>query len=109
LAAISEAEEVIPAAPRSWRETRRPSSRSRRQHSMSIFSANGSPTWTFDLLDSDSSLNSSEAKVAPWMPSRPVLEPSRTTRFPSPVARERTRSSVRIRPTHIAFTSGLPE
>ena len=67
---------------------------------MSIFSANGSPTWTLDLLDSDSSVSSSEAKVAPWMPSRPVLEPRRTTRFPTPVARERTRSSVRMSPTH---------
>ena len=43
--------------------------------SISSFSAKGSPTWTVGRFDSDSSSNSAEDMVAPWMPSRPVLEP----------------------------------
>jgi hypothetical protein len=37
---------------------------------------NGSPTWTVGRFSSESSSNSAEAMVAPWMPSRPVLEPT---------------------------------
>ena len=44
--AISAADEVRPAAPRSWSETRSPAPRSSRQHSTSFDSSNGSPIWT---------------------------------------------------------------
>ena len=40
------ADEVRPAAPRSWRETISPWSSSSSEHSISFFSANGSPIWT---------------------------------------------------------------
>ena len=43
--------------------------------SISSFSAKGSPTWTVGRLSSDASSNSADAMVAPWIPSRPVLEP----------------------------------
>ena len=43
--------------------------------SISSFSAKGSPTCTVGRLSSDASSNSADAMVAPWIPSRPVLEP----------------------------------
>ena len=46
LEAISEAEEVRPAAPRSWRATSSPASSSSSEHSSSFFSSKGSPTCT---------------------------------------------------------------
>ena len=46
-----------------------------RQASSSSFSENGSPTCTVGRFSSLSSSNSADAMVAPWMPSRPVLEP----------------------------------
>ena len=75
-AAISNEEEVRPAAPMSWIATMQSLPISSRQASISSFSVNGSPTWTVGRLASVSSLNSAEAMVAPWMPSRPVLAPT---------------------------------
>ena len=46
LDAISDADDVRPAAPRSCSETSRPCSSSSSEHSRSFFSSNGSPTWT---------------------------------------------------------------
>ncbi len=76
LAAISNDDEVRPAAPMSWMATMASVAISSRQASSSSFSTNGSPTWTVGRFSSLSSLNSAEAMVAPWMPSRPVLEPT---------------------------------
>ena len=75
-AAISNEEEVRPAAPMSWMATMQSWPISSRQASISSFSVNGSPTWTVGRLASLSSENSADAMVAPWMPSRPVLAPT---------------------------------
>ena len=49
---------------------------------------NGSPTCTVGRFWlASSAANSSEAIVAPWMPSRPVLEPTYTIGLPTPSAR----------------------
>ena len=74
--AISTDEEVRPAAPMSWMATIASDAISSRQASISSFSVNGSPTWTVGRFSSLSSEKSAEAMVAPWMPSRPVLEPT---------------------------------
>ena len=103
--AISAAEEVSPAAPRSWRETSSPSPSSSRQHSTSFDSSNGSPICTLGRFASSPSPSSADAKTdAPPIPSRPVDAPISTTTLPTPAAAERTMSSVRASPTHIAFT-----
>ena len=75
-AAISKEEEVRPAAPISWTATMQSRSISSRQASIRSFSVKGSPTCTVGRLASLSSVNSAEAMVAPWMPSRPVLAPT---------------------------------
>ena len=109
LLAISEEEEVRPAAPRSCMLTTWWSLRSSRQASMSFFSVNGSPTWTEGRFSSRVSSNSWLARtLAPPMPSRPVLEPMSTTWLPTPAATARTMSSARIRPALIALTRQLP-
>ena len=75
--AISKLEQVRPAAPMSWIPTTAPVFITSRQASCSSFSVNGSPTWTVGLICSVSSVNSLDAsRLAPWMPSRPVLEPT---------------------------------
>ena len=76
LSAISHEDEVRPAAPMSWMAMMTSRSISSRHASMSSFSVNGSPTCTVGRFSSDLSSNSAEAMVAPWMPSRPVLEPT---------------------------------
>ena len=109
LLAISEEEEVSPAAPRSCMLTTRRRCRSSRHASISFFSVNGSPTCTEGRFSSRVSSNSWLASTeAPPMPSRPVLEPMSTTRLPGPLAMARTIWSVRSRPAHIAFTRQLP-
>ncbi len=51
--------------------------KSSRQASISSFSVNGSPTCTVGRFWlASSAANSSEAIVAPWMPSRPVFDPT---------------------------------
>jgi len=82
---------------------------SSRQHSISTFSANGSPTCTAGRLLGPVDSNVSEARTdTPPMPSPPVLAPNRITRLPAPVALARWMSSCLIDPTHRALTSGLP-
>ena len=76
LPAISTEELVRPAAPMSWMATMASVAISSRQASISSFSVNGSPTWTVGRFSSESAANSAEAMVAPWMPSRPVFEPT---------------------------------
>ena len=76
LPAISTEEEVRPAAPMSWMATMASVSINSRQASISSFSVKGSPTCTVGRFSSESSVNSADAMVAPWMPSRPVLEPT---------------------------------
>ncbi len=74
--AISKVEQVRPAAPMSWMPTIASVRISSRQASSRSFSVNGSPTCTVGRLASVSSSNSAEAIEAPWMPSRPVFEPT---------------------------------
>ena len=76
-AAISLDDEVSPAAPMSWIATIAPVFIASRHASISNFSVNGSPTCTVGRLASLSASNSAEAsRLAPWMPSRPVAEPT---------------------------------
>ena len=92
----------------SWIATIRSEVISSRLASSSSFSVNGSPTWTCGRRASLFSLSSSEAKLAPWIPSRPVRAPTQSSTLPTPCAAARMRSASLSRPTHIAFTSGLP-
>lgn len=88
--------------------TTRSSRNSSRQHSMSSFSMNGSPTWTDGRFWWDSSSNVAEARTdAPPMPSGPVRAPNRITWLPGPGATARLMSSCFITPTHSALTSGF--
>ena len=75
LPAISTEELVRPAAPMSWIAATAPEAISSSVASINSFSAKGSPTCTVGRFESDSSSNSADDMVAPWMPSRPVLEP----------------------------------
>ena len=86
-AAISNDDEVRPAAPMSWIATISSVCISSRQASSSSFSVNGSPTCTVGRGASAASENSADAMVAPWMPSRPVLDPTQSTGLPGPAAR----------------------
>ena len=74
--AISTLDEVRPAAPMSWIATIASDAISSRHASISNFSVNGSPTWTVGRFSSESSEKSADAMVAPWMPSRPVFDPT---------------------------------
>ncbi len=76
LLAISTLDDVRPAAPMSWIATIASDAISSRHASISSFSVKGSPTWTVGRFSSESSPKSALAIVAPWMPSRPVLEPT---------------------------------
>jgi len=105
LEAISDALEVRPAAPRSCRETISPRSRSSSEHSISFFSANGSPTWTVGRLSSSASPSSAEASTeAPPIPSRPVDAPNRTSTLPTPAAALVISRSFPPSPSAIALT-----
>ena len=92
----------------------RPAAYSSRQHSMSTFSMNGSPTCTDGSFLRPGAPPSSPPNVSdastetPPMPSRPVRAPNRMILLPVPDANARCRSSLRSTPTHSAFTSGLP-
>ncbi len=80
LSADSEVAQEMPPAPRSWMPSTRRRSISSRLASISSFSANGSPTWTVGRLLGSSSWKVAEARtLAPPMPSRPVVDPNRTT------------------------------
>ena len=46
-----------------------------RRFDQQLLWANGSPTCTVGRFSSESASNSADAMVAPWMPSRPVLDP----------------------------------
>ena len=94
LLASSDVAHEMPAAPRSWMPSTRSPANSSRQHSMSTFSANGSPTCTAGRLVGPPSLKVSEARMeAPPMPSPPVRAPNSTTLLPTPRAFARCRSS----------------
>ena len=76
---------------------------------MSSFSANGSPTWTAGRFEGSWAPNDADARTdAPPMPSRPVADPYRITRFPGPGAAARTIASSRTSPIAITLTSGFP-
>ena len=107
-AAISADEDVRPAAPMSWIATMCPEAISSRLASSSSFSVNGSPTCTWGRRCSLSRVSSSEANDAPWMPSRPVRDPTTSSTLPTPCAAAVMRSCSRNSPTHMALTSGLP-
>ena len=76
LSAISDVEEVSPAAPMSWMAMMQSVAINSRHASIKSFSVKGSPTWTVGRFSSLLSSNSADAMVAPWMPSRPVFEPT---------------------------------
>ena len=103
-----------PAPPRSWMPITSPAAYSSRQHSMSTFSMNGSPTCTLGSFLRPGPEPSSPPKVSlastetPPMPSKPVRAPNRMILLPVPEANARCRSSLRSTPTHIALTNGLP-
>ena len=108
-AASSVVAQDSPAAPRSWMPTTRSAAKISRQHSMSTFSANGSPTWTLGRLVLPSVSKVALARTdAPPMPSPPVRAPNSTTLLPGPSALASLMPSVRMTPTHSALTSGLP-
>jgi hypothetical protein len=73
----------------SWIPTTAPLAITSRVASSRSFSVNGSPTWTLGRFASLASEISSEAKVAPWMPSRPVALPR--CRRGCPPGRDRAR------------------
>ena len=79
LAAISEQLQVRPAAPMSWAATTSPLAKASRQASINPFSRNGSPTCTAGRSSKEASVSSADAKLAPPMPSRPVVLPTYTT------------------------------
>ena len=107
--AVSDVAQVIPPAPRSWSPTTSPLRMSSSDASINSFSANGSPTCTDGLFDASASANVALAStLAPPIPSRPVVEPNRTTWLPSPGAAARVRSRSSSRPIAMTFTSGLP-
>ena len=109
LEASSEVAQEMPAAPRSWMPSTREDLNSSRQHSMSTFSAKGSPTCTAGRLEGlESSKDSDASTDAPPMPSPPVRAPKSTTLLPVPEAVARRMSSWRITPTASALTRGLP-
>ncbi len=103
--AISEADEVRPAAPRSCKDTSSPRSSSSSEHSISFFSANGSPICTVGRLSASAPPSSALAKTdAPPIPSRPVSAPNRISALPGPVAAERVSRSCSAIPRAIALT-----
>ena len=105
---ISHDEHVMPAAPMSCIPTTAPVRMASRVASRSSFSVNGSPTCTLGRIASESSDSSTEANVAPWMPSRPVELPTMNTGLPTPSAVALTVSPTLTMPTDMALTSGLP-
>ena len=108
-AASSVVAQDSPAAPRSWMPATRSAAKISRQHSMSTFSANGSPTCTLGRLVSPSASKVALASTdAPPMPSPPVRAPNSTTWLPGPSALASLMPSARSTPTHSALTSGLP-
>jgi len=110
-AASSVVAQAIPAAPRSPIATTTPAAYNSRQHSISSFSMNGSPTCTFGRFARSPSAAPNEALAstdAPPMPSGPVGEPNRITLLPGPLAAASLRSLCRITPRQSALTSGFP-
>ena len=105
---ISDDEHVIPAAPMSCIPTTAPVAMASSEASSSSFSVKGSPTWTLGRRASESSVISSDANVAPWMPSRPVALPTIKTGLPTPSAVALTVSPTLTMPTDMALTKGLP-
>ncbi len=92
-AASSVVAHATPAAPRSWMPVTRPAAYSSRQHSISSFSMNGSPTCTLGrLADSPPPKVALASTEAPPMPSGPVREPNRITLLPVPRAAASLRS-----------------
>ena len=110
LLAISDVEEVSPAAPRSCSESNSSRSSSSSEHSSSFFSSNGSPTWTVGRLPPSPSSPPSSADAstdAPPMPSRPVEAPNSTSTLPAPAAALRTSRSRGASPSAIALMRQL--
>ncbi len=87
--------------------TTRGSPASSRHASIRHFSRNGLPTCTAGRRSALVSLSSTDAKVAPWMPSRPVSAPTSITWLPGPAATARVSLSCSMMPTHMALTRQL--
>lgn len=108
LAAISAVEQVIPAAPMSWAATTAPVAKASRQASMRHLPRKGSPTCTAGRSCCASSLSSALAKLAPRIPSRPVVAPTYKIGLPTPRAADFTTAGVSSRPRAMTLTRGLP-
>ena len=109
LSADSTVELVSPAAPRSWIATTSPVAKASRQDSIKIFSRNGLPTCTVGRSSCASSKVREANPEAPWIPSRPVPEPTSSKTLPSSPAADVARSALFTKPTHMALTSGFWE
>ncbi len=111
--AVSLVAQANPAPPRSWIPTTSFVSSSSRHASISRFSSKGSPTCTLGRLVSSTAPDSPPLKPAdastltPPMPSRPVVDPSRTARFPGPDAIPSTSRSAGSAPMQSTLTSGF--
>ena len=68
------------------------------------FLVNGAGTWTDERSESASPERFFDAKVAPPIPSRPVLPPVKTSMSPGNLASARTRSFLLPTPTHATST-----
>ena len=98
-----------PAPPRSCIPITKSSAKISSEHSIKIFSTNGSPTWTLGRLVDPPAPKVSEARTdTPPIPSPPVFAPNKTTKFPAPAALANLISLCFITPTHRALTNGLP-
>ncbi|MBA7585120.1 hypothetical protein ES708_27090 [subsurface metagenome] len=109
LLAISQVELTNPAAPKSCIPKISPSFTSSKQDSINFFSKRGLP-WGIEgcSISFASPFNSREAKLALPTPSLPVFSPAKITILSDPSATATTMSSFFTKPTHIAFTKGLP-
>ena len=87
--------------------TTRESPASSRHASIRHFSRKGLPTCTAGRRSSLLSSSCTDAKVAPWMPSRPVSAPTSSTLLPGPLATARVSFSCSMMPTHMALTRQL--
>ena len=106
-ALISDVEQVMPAAPISCMPTMASISAKSMEASRSNFSWKGSPTCTEGMSFALSLLKSLEANAAPWMPSRPVEEPTINTGLPGPPAFAEICLPTSTMPAENAFTSGF--
>jgi len=104
----SEIQQVNPPPPKSLTPLTLISSKISSEASKTLFLVNGSATCTAGLSSvSLSEVNSSDANVTPWIPSRPVVPPINKKTSPTYGAFPRTILSFSTSPTHITLTKGF--